>query len=396
MKKKVLILIAVLAIGASGRAQESNSEAKAQLITKVPFEQLTGGVVVLKALFNDIPDTLNFVLDTGSGAISLDSSTVEEFRIVNYPSGKTIRGIAGVKEVNFVPNSSLHLPGLTVDSMDFYINNYEVLTSVYGVKIDGVIGYSFLSRYIVSIDYDSLFLKIYTNGAFKYARGTTFLRPVFTALPMHYLEARDEREVALNGYLDTGAGLSFLVTSEFLKDSAFLKKKRKPVSIKVQGLGGKKEMAITIIKELQLGPFKFRRVPTNILDDEFNALSYPLVGGLVGNDILRRFNVVLNYDKRIIAVKPNSRFHDPFDYSYTGMNLYLENGDIYIDDIVKGSPADKAGLKNRDIIIAVNNDFIGSITSYKNMMQEPGERVTLIISRKGTLKKIILKIGQIH
>ena len=43
-----------------------------------------------------------------------------------------------------------------VDSLDFYINDYEILSSVYGEKIDGVIGYSLFSRYIIKIDYDSL------------------------------------------------------------------------------------------------------------------------------------------------------------------------------------------------------------------------------------------------
>ncbi|MCO6496516.1 MAG: aspartyl protease family protein [Chitinophagaceae bacterium] len=396
MKKSVLILILGVLLFKTGVAQERYEDGPAQLLAKIPFIQLTGGVVIIRGVFNDIPDTLNFVLDTGSGAISLDSSTVEEFRIPNFPSGKTVSGIAGIRAVNYIPNSSLHLPGLTVDSMDFYINNYDILTSVYGLKIDGVIGYSFLSRYIVSLNYDSMYMKVYTNGTFQYPKGMTFLRPAFTALPFHHMVARDERSVSLNGYLDTGAGLCFLVTNQFLEDSAFLKKKRKPVNIKVQGLGGKKEMQVTIVKQLQLGPFKFRRVPTNILDDEFNALSYPFLGGLIGNDILRRFNIVLNYRDKIFALKPNSHFGDPFDYSYTGMNLYLENGDIYIDDVVKDSPADKSGLKDRDILLAVNNDFTGSITSYKNLMQEPGDMVSLIVSRDGQLKKIILRIGAIR
>ena len=112
------------------------------------------------------------------------------------------------------------------------------------------------------------------------------------------------KTVNANFYFDTGAGLCFLMSKQFEEDSAF-KKKRKPVSIQVQGFGWKKQMLLTIIKEVKIGPYRFRKVPTNILDDEFNATSYPFFGGLVGNDILRRFNIIFNYPKREIHLLPN-------------------------------------------------------------------------------------------
>ena len=123
-------------------AQEQFIEKRAKFITRFPFRQLTGGVILLQAKFNNIPTPLNFILDTGSGGISLDSSTCAELKIPHSPSGRTINGIAGVKEVDFAKNNTLVLPGLKVEGLDFYINNYEILTSVYGEKIDGIIGYS--------------------------------------------------------------------------------------------------------------------------------------------------------------------------------------------------------------------------------------------------------------
>ena len=394
--KLLIILIIFICSVPSASAQERYDKDPSEFITKFSFIQLTGGVIMLKAAFNNIPDSLNFILDTGSGAISIDSSTTIEFQIPNRPSGRSVSGIAGIREVNFAENNTLHLPGLSVDSLDFFVNDYSILTSVYGIKIDGIIGYSFLSKYIVAIDYDSMLVKVYSQGSFDYPKGYTFLRPIFTTLPIQPMMIRDEKKIRANFYFDTGAGLCFLLTQRFLEDSSFLKKKRKPVSIQVQGLGGKKQMQLTIIRQVQLGPFRFSKVPTNILDDEHNALSYPFLAGLVGNDILRRFNVVLNYSQRLIALKPNSHYNDPFDYSYTGLSMYLENGLIVADDIVKGSPADKGGLKNGDIIIAVNNNISQDITTYKNLLQDVGTYVRMIISRNGKMEVIRFKIGRIY
>jgi hypothetical protein len=44
-----------------------------KFLTRFSFVQMTGGVIILQGQFNSFKDTLNFILDTGSGGISLDS-----------------------------------------------------------------------------------------------------------------------------------------------------------------------------------------------------------------------------------------------------------------------------------------------------------------------------------
>lgn len=394
MIRGFLLIIVIFLFGFSN-GQEIY-EKPAQFITKFPFRQLTGGVIIVQAKFNKIIEPFNFILDTGSGAISLDSSTVAEFKIPHIPSGKSINGIAGSSEVDYTKNNKLVLPGLTVDSLDFYINNYDILSSVYGEKIDGIMGYSFLSRYIVEINYDSLYIEVYTPGRIEYPKKGYLLHPLFTALPIQPLTIRDARTINANFYIDTGAGLCFLMSKQFQDDSMVLKKRRKPVEIQVQGLGGRKLMKLTIIKQIQIGPYKFRKVPTDILDDEYNATSYPFLGGVIGNDILRRFNVILNYNKREIHLLPNSHFTDDFDYSYTGLNMYYIEGKIVLDEVIHKSPAYKAGLKKDDIVIAVNSNFSNDITVYKNLMQVVGQKITLLVLRSNLPMIFEFRVGRIY
>ncbi len=379
----------------SSYSQEENVVKDAKLITRFSYKQLSGGVVLVKAKFNNLPDSLNFIMDTGSGAISLDSSTTYEFKIPHVPSGRTINGIAGIREVDVSKNNKLAFPGLVMDSLDFYINDYDILSSVYGEKIDGIIGYSFFSRYIVKMNFDSLKMEVYEPGKIDYPKKGFLLHPLFTALPIQPLTIRDERKVNANFYIDTGAGLCFLMSKQFEEDSSILKKRRRPISVQVQGLGGKKEMLLTIIKQVQIGPYRFRKVPTNILDDEFNATSYPFLGGLIGNDILRRFNITLNYPKREIHIEPNSHFNDEFDYSYTGMNMYYVDGQIIADDVIVGSPAERSGLKKEDVIMAVNSNFSNNINTYRNLMQGVGDKITLLVTRDGQPMIITFRVGRI-
>jgi PDZ domain-containing protein/aspartyl protease len=364
-------------------------------LTKFDFIQFTGGVVVLQGRLDNFPDTLNFILDSGSGGISLDSLTAEYFHLKGTPSNRTIRGIAGIKNVSFLNNHILNLPGLRIDSLNFHINNYDILNEVYGERIDGIIGYSVLSKYILKIDYDSSKIEFWSKGTLKYPHGGYLLKPIINTLPVQTARVKDGTTKSARFLYDMGAGLNMMLSTDFIKDSSLLGKKRKLFAKEAEGLGGKIDMNMTVIKEIRLGPYKFRNVPIYIFEDTYNITSYPYLGGLIGNDILRRFNVIMNYDKRDIYLMPNTHYYEPFDYSYSGIELYYENGRITIGDVAKDSPGEASGLKEGDVVVAVNKNFSQNLQQYKSAIQSAGERIKLIIQRNGELKEISLKVKSI-
>lgn len=377
--------------------QEILPQPEAKFITGFHFQQFSSGVIMIKARLSNIPDTLNFILDTGSGGISLDSATCAEFDIPVKPTDTTITGIGGVKKVPFVFDRELHMEGgLTIPHLNFHVTDYEVLTSVYGEKIDGIIGYSFFSRFIVKIDYEKSRMEIYTPGEIKYPPGGTVLHPVFTSLPIQWLTIKDRRRMGFNYYFDMGAGLCLLLNDRFVQDSGILLSKRKPVITQAEGMAGRFQMRLTLIKELRLGPYKFKKVPTYLYNDEFNVTSYPSTGGLLGTDLLRRFNIILNYPARQIHLLPNSHFKEPFDYAYTGLGIYFIDGRVRVEDVIKGSPADKAFFKVGDEIIAVANNFSNNIQTYKNILQNPNEEIKVIVRRKERFETLILRTQSIR
>jgi hypothetical protein len=377
------------------QAQEEFIPAPAKLVTRFPFRLLTGGIITLKARLSNHPDTLTFILDTGSGGISLDSATASYLKLEPKLSDRTIRGIAGVRRVYFAYRQTLHLPDLSVENLDFHINDYDVLTSAYGEKIDGIIGLSFLSRYIVGIDYDSLKIAVFTKGTIKYPRGGFLLKPLIQTIPIMPANLKDNRPLASRFYFDTGAGMCLLLSADFVSDSNFIKPKRKWYATQAEGLGGKAPMKQGVIKQLQVGPYKFKNVPTYIFDDEYNVTAYPALGGLIGNDLLRRFNLIINYERKDIYMIPNSHYKEAFDYSYTGLGMYVLDGEIQVVDIMPESPAEQAGFKSGDVIMAVANNFSNNIQTYKNLMQTPGERLKILVLRKEGPIVLTMKVKNI-
>jgi hypothetical protein len=397
MRKPVtqILFCFLLALSTSATAQEQFVDGPAKLLTSFRFKQLSGGVIMFNARFANFPDTLNFILDTGSGGISLDSTTVDYFKITPTPSDLTILGIAGIRKVSFIYNQKLHLPGLTVDSLNFHINNYDILTQVYGEKIDGIVGFSLLSRYIFNINYDSSKISIFSNGRMKYPRGGWLYEPILRTLPVQNARIRDAVTTNSRFLFDIGAGLCMMLNKDFIEDSNFLNKKRVLYAKEAEGVGGKVDMHMTVIKELRIGPYRFKNIPVFVFEDTYNLTSYPYLSGIIGNDILRRFNLILNYAKREFYLMPNSHYQESFDYAYSGIELYYIDGRIVIGDVATASPAEIAGLKEGDILVGINNLLGGNIQQFKTVLQVAGEKVRIIVTRDGKLMEFNIKIKSI-
>lgn len=377
---------------------DNDSTREAMLITRFHFKQYYGGVVVVQALVSNYPDTLQFILDTGSAGISLDTTTCLRLGISMEPSDRIIKGLGSSKPVSFARHHSLKLPGLKVDSLDFHINDYELISQVYGIQVDGIIGYSLLSRYIVTIDYDTEEIIIYSKGKYTYPKGGQLLRPSLTQIPLISAPLKNAvRTITNRYYFDTGAGMCLLLSSQFVNDSSVLQGKRrrakKIIQTEAQGLGGKMTMSLTTVSEFRIGNYSFRNVPTYVFDDKSNVTAYPFLGGMIGNDLLRRFNITLNYGKKEIYMLPNTHFRDMFDYSYTGLIIYLINGRVEVTDIIKGSPAEKAGFRTGDIIMGINNNLGPNLQLFRELLKNIGTRATCLISRDKELliKKLPIK-----
>ena len=184
------------------------------------------------------------------------------------------------------------------------------------------------------------------------------------------------------------------MSEKFELDSTILPKKRPVFLTQAEGIG-KKTMRLSVVKKLKIGPYTFRKVPAHIFDDEFNVTYYPKTGGLIGNDLLRRFNMILNYQDTSIFLQPNSHFRDPFDYDYTGLSLYSLGGKVVIEDVMKDSPGDKAGFLPGDVIVSIENNLSNNIQIYKSLLEVLDSKQRIIIDRGGDLKIFYITIRNI-
>lgn len=402
MKSLLPILIALwipLTGFSSYHPDKKKTDTPARLLSVFHFKQLTGGIIIINAEIGDSSDTLNFIFDTGCSSLALDSATCEKYRLQTYLSDKYILGLGSRQRAVFTKDIALHLPHLTIDSVQFHISDYELLSETYGMHIDGIIGYDIIKKYIIQINFDSLTMAFYKPGDFNYGRkGMLLFTPLDLRIPLVNAELRNGVKVNQDFYFDMGAGLNTLFAAQFVKDSSLMikkQKKRKRFITELQGNAGRLRMTITTFPELKIDGYTFRKVPLYIFEDSTQVMKYPKTGGLIGNDLFRRFNVTLNYPQQEIYLQPNDHFRDVFDYSYTGLCYYFIDGRVEVTDVIAHSPAQKAGFEPGDIIVAVDKNISNDIQVYQELLKQTKTKIPIIISRNGQLMTKKLYVASI-
>ncbi len=75
---------------------------------------------------------------------------------------------------------------------------------------------------------------------------------------------------------------------------------------------------------------------------------------------------------------------------------YEESGGVMVEEVVKDGPADKAGIKEDDIIIGFNGKKVESDSQLRELIQQakPGDKVKVEIFRESEKKSVTVELGK--
>lgn len=124
----------------------------------IPFE-LKSNLIMVDALLDGSPRRL--VLDTGASQTVLTPRGAEGLTGIGA-DGKTGRGAGGDLRVSFARVGSLAVGGQIVRDLQVGVTELGQLESCVG-DLDGVLGFDFLSRFVLTIDYRRRQLELRRN-----------------------------------------------------------------------------------------------------------------------------------------------------------------------------------------------------------------------------------------
>ncbi len=319
---------------------------------KIPFEFIDNRIFVEIHINGAGPFVM--MLDTGSSNI-LDTESAARLNLKTYDSFQIQGGGEFSVLASYADVQHMDLAGLNFFNQRFMVVDLSGMKKAIGFKkFDGLIGFEVFSRYVAEVNFDKKEVTFTSPLQFN-------VTPTGTIIPFVGFDGGIPLvEASIDGihgrfWLDTGDRAAMTLTTPFIQAN-HLKEIYKPGFELITGWGiaGPLQTQIIRAKQVTLGNETFTQPVLRLPTATKGGMTSQTSNGTIGNELLRRFNLTINYFKHHIVLKRNSSFDQPHEFDRSGMWLMLDGVNFKVLDVSKNSPADKAGLSKGDIITAVD------------------------------------------
>ena len=364
---------------------------------KVRFE-LINNLIVIPVEINGVK--LSFLLDTGvskpilfniTNTDSLQMNNVETIFLRGLGGGETVRALRSKNNFLKIGNA------VNVNQELYVVFDQEInFTPKLGVPIHGIIGYSLFKDFIVEINYRTKLIKLNKREGYTYKsckKCETFNLSFHNNKP--YIKGEvtlGEETLPVKLLIDTGSSDALWL---FEDESHGITAENNNYfhDFLGRGLSGNVHGKRSKIDAFRLKNFTLNNVNAAFPDSSaiHHAKQIENRNGSLSAEILRRFNVIFDYESAKITLKKNGYFKDAFRYNRSGIvleqhgfrlvtesvkkksldnygrsnddNITISTVQSYrvglkpaytIIEIRKNSPAEKAGLLQNDVVISIN------------------------------------------
>lgn len=436
MNKWFVFMLISICLGHSSFSQDKFIIQNKKQSDKVKFK-LINNLIVIPVDINGI--ALSFILDTG-----LSKPIIFNFLNVKIKDTETIelRGLGGGESVEASKSSNNILKigdaiKLNQDLYAVYNSNLNLAPRL-GIPIHGIIGLDVFKDLIVEINYSSGFLRLTTPEKFKYKACKKCERlnlEFYSGKP--YVNTKveiDNKAIPVKLLVDSGSSDSLWL---FENDSLDIKSGEKFfVDFLGHGLNGSVYGKRSKIQSFSLNSFVLKNANVAFPNTEYiyHAKKVRNRNGSIGGNILKRFNIIFNYQKAFITITKNRNFKDKFNYNKSGIELAhdgfravreIEKTNVKVysstlntnDDVLltnqyklslkptyiivelrEDSPANTAGLRKGDIVLSINGEQSHRFTLHEVMQMfydDDGKKLRLRVDRDGEILNLSFKLQKL-
>lgn len=399
----VILCLFLLGPGLQGQVQDLILRKNARS-AEVPFEY-ENGFIIVRVVFNNI-FPLKFIIDTGAEHTILTKREITDLLQIDYQRRFVVMGADMKTELG-----AYLVRGIVLTMGNMYLNNRSILVleedyfnfdEFAGLDVHGIIGADLLRRFVMEIDYRKQNITFYDPSKFKLPKGKFDELEVEFHRNKPYIFTQTElprdTTARLKYLMDTGASVALMMYT--VTDTLLHLPEQFIRSNIGMGLGGVIEGFVGRTPAIDIGDTHLREVITNYQDflPTMDSSYFNDRNGLLGNQILSRYKVIVDYIKGKVYMEPTKRVKQRFRYDRSGLSLIASGPqleDITIFAVTPNTPSAEVDLQKGDIIKTMNgvpSSFLSLQGAINRLKRKVGKKITLRVERNGEVHKVKFRL----
>jgi len=351
----------------------------------------------------DGSEPLDFIFDTGDGLPVIDLDIARDLKLdLDHKSSKT--SAQGAITGALIDHNTIELNGIQLEKdIELYATDLNHLERSIGRNIDGIIGYDLLHHYVVRLNYSQNTFELYDPKTYDHdGYGESFDFELDNYIPHVAGKITLNNEEILEGdfFINTGARTTLDFNTRFANKNDIINKTGDHFSYPVAGLGKEETTHYEgRVQKFEFGTFNFREMPIGISTAKKGIQANKKVAGIMGNKVLKRFNITFDYSRDKIYFLRNENYDKPFYVNASGIYLQFDKPmeKLLVHRVYDASPAKMAGVEVDAEVRKVNGKEVSnfSLPELRDLLEKSSSKVELLLWQQGKEKAFTLDLKEL-
>ncbi|MEK6336828.1 MAG: aspartyl protease family protein [Acidobacteriota bacterium] len=293
----------------AAQAREDIRYSRGSSALAIPFELSEKGHMFLRVRVNG-SEPLLFGLDSGFEQTAISTKQAQALGLKLYGDTKATGVGEGEDDIAFTSNVRFDLPGASFRLKEIGVLALDFTSPVAGEPIGGILGYDFISRFVVRIDYVNEVIDLNSPRTYRY-RGRGDILPIriidnYPSIPATVSLPGLAPVTALFG-IDTGAESGIFFNSKFVKRRRLLDSKQQTTEAGMRGIGGTSKIRLGRATNVRLGRTVIANPVVHFSLATKGESAETQSAGQISNEIFRQFKVIIfDQTRRRLILEPDN------------------------------------------------------------------------------------------
>lgn len=275
----------------------------------IPFAIGSDSRIYVTAFVNG-SDSLRFLVDTGASSMVLNTNSEKLKGFIHDGKPASVLGTTGENTYLCSSDNSVRVGSVHYDKAECFHIPYPA------EYWDGVFGLNGLAAFNIEINYDDFNIYCYPKKDKLLVGGTCLSLPFVYKYDVPFVTLPVKLDGTLYKLLlevDTGSDRVIDLNTPFVNKNNLLGSQKPFATSRITSSDGNAgELKNVFFDEVRVGPYVMPKVA-----GAFSTLTSGMQGkenidGMIGNNFLKRFNMIVDFKKNRLYLQPNNLYYTPF------------------------------------------------------------------------------------